>query len=452
MPEDKEKKKSINQYKVSKNCIAIPYNNEVILFNTIANNIVKINKHSYEDIVNNLNNIGSDRITRELINRKIFIPDNMNEDSIKNQDKFLSLTLLPTMDCNFRCPYCYEEHIDDVMNESTIERLITFAKEQLESRKGIFVSWFGGEPLLKKELIYDISERLIDLCKKVKKPYYAIMTTNGYLLDFETYTKLRKYKVMNYQITLDGVKDTHNTTRILDNGEGTFDTIVHNLKEIGERDKSLLGEIIIRTNVTEEIYKRIDEYVEFYDREFGKYSKLKHRFRFVFDNGEHNSFSTGVLKVLNDESNTEKFNFFGYKKDCRSLSYSDLADLLIDEKNKLSLCYAASPDQFLIMPDGQIGKCTVNLYSKCNNIGSLYEEGYFNNNKDLWQLTRNDIDGTDCQRCFLHSICNGMGCQYPRANKDINQIKEACKTAKSEFINKLLFLSKFDFFCQEIKE
>ena len=52
------------------------------------------------------------------------------------------------------------------------------------------VEWFGGEPLLCMDVIENLSKHFIDICRKAHKGYTAAITTNGYLLDLETFRKL----------------------------------------------------------------------------------------------------------------------------------------------------------------------------------------------------------------------------------------------------------------------
>lgn len=53
--------------------------------------------------------------------------------------------------------------------------------------------WFGGEPLLEMNLIQSVSERLMEICRKNRKIYSAQITTNGYTLTEEIFSKLLKF-------------------------------------------------------------------------------------------------------------------------------------------------------------------------------------------------------------------------------------------------------------------
>ena len=153
---------------------------------------------------------------------------------MSNQSSGVSLTICPTMGCNFDCPYCFEHHVNEKMTEEVQEAVVTLAEKLIDaaSVKSLSVTWFGGEPLLATDVIEHLSEKLMALCEEKKVPYRAGIITNGYLLTQETVDMLDRVKVKSAQITLDGVGKMHDATRHLANGGGTFDRITENLRTL----------------------------------------------------------------------------------------------------------------------------------------------------------------------------------------------------------------------------
>ncbi len=166
--------------------------------------------------------------------------------SVRNN--VLNLTIAPTMACNMRCPYCYEDKNGKVMTEETKGELIRFVEARLVADAGIrtlSVNWYGGEPLLQKRIIYDLSEEFIQISQKYKVNYDASIITNGVLLDRETAKKLHdECSVNRVQITIDGMPEIHNKRRIFANGGGSFDIIINNIQQC--RD---FFDIYVRMNV-----------------------------------------------------------------------------------------------------------------------------------------------------------------------------------------------------------
>lgn len=74
-------------------------------------------------------------------------------DEIDNNDSFLLLHINPTLDCNFRCWYCYENHIKgSCMTPETYGNVVKLVKNRIAKQpnlKYLQLSFFGGEPLLR---------------------------------------------------------------------------------------------------------------------------------------------------------------------------------------------------------------------------------------------------------------------------------------------------------------
>ena len=121
----------------------------------------------------------------------------------------LSLTIAPTMACNFCCPYCYEKGQKfTTMTEETINSLVKFIENNFPHISDLFIGWYGGEPLLAIEQIQEITDRL----KKAIPSnclYHASIVTNGYFLTPQISNILKKCDVSSAQITLDGSKKDH---------------------------------------------------------------------------------------------------------------------------------------------------------------------------------------------------------------------------------------------------
>lgn len=125
---------------------------------------------------------------------------------ISNQDfslKHFNLYILPTEKCNFRCTYCYEDFSIGRMKLETILAVKAFLDKRCTDLDSLQISWFGGEPLTAKDIVLEISEyatKLVDKYPRLR--YKGDMTTNGYLLDYQTTTALVNVGVRDFQISL----------------------------------------------------------------------------------------------------------------------------------------------------------------------------------------------------------------------------------------------------------
>ena len=143
----------------------------------------------------------------------------------------LSLTIAPTLDCNFGCPYCFEGQAKPKlrMPQTTMRAMIEFIKGlATEDTKDLFVTWFGGEPLLALPQITEITQLLkSELLEPQAISYDASIITNGYGLTGKVAARLRDLGITLAQVTLDGTAPFHDARRFLRvNHGGTFNQIL----------------------------------------------------------------------------------------------------------------------------------------------------------------------------------------------------------------------------------
>ncbi|MGF1488288.1 MAG: radical SAM protein [Prochloraceae cyanobacterium] len=284
-------------------------------------------------------------------------------------NKILELIVLPTERCNFRCIYCYEDHQTGRMAQETVNGIKNLIYKRCEEKKEfkLFISWFGGEPLIAKDIVYDISGYATGLSRKYTNFYYeGSMTTNGYLLDIDTLNKLAESGVKRYQISLDGPHEIHDRSRRRADGKGTFDRIWSNLLAI--RDSSLPVDVLLRLHFTPDSIKLLDTLIENIRKEFIQ----DKRFSFLFK-------PIGRFGGDNDES----INIFTSQQELKDAIYS-LGNKLFsgvtlpqiyNGNSEDNVCYASRPNSLVIRANGDVGKCTVALEDPRNKIGTLKPDG-----------------------------------------------------------------------------
>jgi uncharacterized protein len=136
------------------------------------------------------------------------------------------LTIVTSMGCNFDCSYCFQVKPRASLDDETVGLLLGVLDDQLPTIERFEVTWFGGEPLLGAERLWELSDAFIGRCDAAGADYAAGIVTNAYLLTPEVASRLRDARVGKVQVTLDGPADTHDLMRPLRNGRGTFDVIL----------------------------------------------------------------------------------------------------------------------------------------------------------------------------------------------------------------------------------
>lgn len=185
-----------------------------------------------------------------------FLEHNFNLEKYGNAEP--SVTILPTSACNCCCPYCFEGDYkikNEFMTNDIKEAIYKQIELITEGKKSLHVTWFGGEPLLAKKDIWEMSNKMIAICEKNGVDYNAHIITNGYLIDEQTVQDMIDAKITGVRITLDGTPEIHDSIRKLHNGKGTFYKIIENTKK-------MLASKIINVSLGIHINSMKDEDVE----------------------------------------------------------------------------------------------------------------------------------------------------------------------------------------------
>lgn len=346
-----------------------------------------------------------------LITDGFAVPFDAAEDSteyLRNIDAVVSnelkLLILPTYKCNFRCTYCYQDFTMATMNEDSIKKIVKYVKKEIHKYSGLSVGWYGGEPLLCLQVIDRLSKELIKICHSVNRKYTAAITTNGYLLTEKIFSKMLENHITLYQVTLDGLASIHDQDRKLINGNGSFDTIVNNLKAIS-RNRSGAFRLQIRCNMQPDRIKEYEEYLKFLYENFGN----DHRYRYWFT--AVSNYGGTAIKQLQ--------SLFG--------SFDDIYDMLISSEYYLDYspfyyhlisrgCISSSRNTYVIAPDCTIMKCTVGLDKDENKVGYITEKGeaiidYYKLSK--WIHYKRHPQSR-CANCERGNICVNFAC--PKVN------------------------------------
>jgi len=182
--------------------------------------------------------------------------------------KNYSLTVLPTLNCNFKCWYCIQDHIPSIMDESTIEKIKLHIRYMIFEEKidSLDLNWFGGEPLMFfKQIVAPISKYAKDLCNEMEVPFSLSVTSNGYFIDTETSKCLTELGFTSYQITLDGDCKNHDKVKFQKGCDSTFKHVLRNINKLLSTSSDIVVYLRINytgDNVTEDIVNQVCEFIE----------------------------------------------------------------------------------------------------------------------------------------------------------------------------------------------
>lgn len=398
-----------------------PRDNGILIYNTYTGTILYLNDEYSKQyqIAKEKGFEEESELVENLKKGKMIVPENIDENEMllvsnrisRFSDAIKNYTIAPTMKCNFRCPYCYEKNVEyKSMDRSAIEAMKNLFRKDKESAKKMFITWYGGEPLVRFDIIEELSAEVIRL---FEDDYVASMVTNGYLLTPEIAKKLYDLKIGNLQITIDGPPDIHNSRRRLYNGKDTFFVILKNIKKTTEIAPNV--RITIRVNTDKTNINRVDEIIHYLDE---------------YQISDKVGFYLAPVDNINNTCNSvECFTPYEFaKEEIRFIQrnidkYSQFVRL---PHRNTNICGAVACNSYVIDADGHIYKCWNDIGDKMSSIGTIFDsEIQWNANLTKW-LSYDIINDKECMDCKFLPVCMG-GCpsfKLKNNEKKCSPIKE----------------------------
>jgi Arylsulfatase regulator (Fe-S oxidoreductase) len=197
----------------------------------------------------------------------------------KNLANLPQITFEVTDACNLKCKYCgygefyddYDERTCSMLDAKKAILLLNYLIDKWNSPmntshgREIFVSFYGGEPLLNMNFIMQIIEYLDHSTLLHNKCRYS-MTTNGILLD--KYLPLLVEHNVNLLISLDGDDEGH-SYRVDHSGKNSFERVLKNIKHIQKKYPKYF-ETNVNFNAVLHNRNSVKSIYQFIKDEFGK--------------------------------------------------------------------------------------------------------------------------------------------------------------------------------------
>lgn len=398
------------------------------LYNTLSNFLWKLDDENYECLLSikegRSNENEFDEETRELlIKNKILVENDyveyLKHKFIKQSHRFdktrLALTIAPTMKCNLKCAYCFEQsHPNIFMTDDVEQGIIEFIKRH-KYIESITVTWYGGEPLL-------AFDRIVSLTKKIKalgiKYYNSEIITNGFEFDENKVNLLNDLNITRVHITLDGREAVHNLRRPHIEGLNCHKKILDNLDLLSKFENIIKS---IRVNIDK---SNKDEYIEIYNMINERYPNGNFHTYIGFIKNSYGDCST-KSNVAMTNSEQSSFMIDTYKKK------NVIDPFLLPERYNYE-CIARGVNSYLIDPEGYLYKCWSDAGNKKEAFGHVTDDTEFKIDQYVKYLVGADpFDDKECQKCAFLPICGG-GCPHSRLkNKFTSQKTNVCHISKN---------------------
>lgn len=141
------------------------------------------------------------------------------------------VSLFLTHGCNLRCRYCYNgEPFARTMSWATARRAVDFAFAYVPT--GLLVmSFFGGEPLLERELLERVVAYARAEAERRGRPLRFSLPTNGVLLDDRLLAFLAANE-FQLQVSIDGGREAQDANRVFADGRGSWALVSRNIERM----------------------------------------------------------------------------------------------------------------------------------------------------------------------------------------------------------------------------
>ena len=155
--------------------------------------------------------------------------------------------LLANGEVEFKPPYIYERYVETYMRPRVRHGVMRFLEQSMSTIESLEIRWVGHEPLLRMEVIEEISvfvKNILDFYGK--RPYNAIVVTTGYFLDAIRVKQLISFGIFRYQITLEDSQIQRESGNIVP------EHILNNMKELAQLPSNYTFRVTIWSSTAEE--------------------------------------------------------------------------------------------------------------------------------------------------------------------------------------------------------
>ena len=292
-------------FKTYKRNVALGINidNLYYIYDRSSNNILEVSKYIYENL--DYLSLFESSIENIFINKKLsanyfnqWIPKlNTLKQNIDNTLSELTLNITET--CNFRCKYCF-------FNKKN-RRIILQINVLKNSKKAVDfyfknsnncnhqISFIGGEPLLKFNLI----KKIVEYIKTFNNKVSFTIITNGSLLKEDILNYLIE-NMFHITISFDGEKEIQGLNRLSKDKKNSFDIVYNNIRKIQLNNTRYFEQYVTINSVYSiNITSSLSEFTNYLEAHF------KNKFAINIQSSEindeytkfHNNFTKSFLSI-----------------------------------------------------------------------------------------------------------------------------------------------------------
>lgn len=374
----------------------------------------------------------------------------VEDETIEVSRRITEITFGITNSCNFNCRYCFGKNYLGAHEDKTLtlkvgkrcldilHRNMLLRKQEETGPQPVYsLVFFGGEPLIKFDLIRRLVRYGRDLFRDDPERLGFGVTTNASLMNKEVITFFKENDVTPL-ISIDGSESINDSHRRFRNGRGTYRKIAHNISLAAENDLAMGSRMTI-TNACPEIDSVLQSVqgMGFFNNKLSivsgpdsnaiqgdeqerllrSYERLAQQFVVKVKAGEHLPFDT--------------FNHY-------------LGILLTNRMYKIGC--GIGLNGISVSPTGAVHSCYKLLGEEETSMGDIFDDKIYavKSGVDYAQ----HVDTIDrCKECEIRNICGG-GCFADSYTSDKfgqhQALDNRCDVERHKFMTCIWILSQFE--------
>jgi len=326
-----------------------------------------------------------------------------------------TLVLNLTNQCNLSCQYCYEYGVDKVatpdgkpkfMDVATAKASVDFLLEQSPGRRGVHITFFGGETLMNFPLLKQVVDYANGQAAAAGRHIDFSLTTNATLLTPAIIRFLSDNRI-GVTVSMDGPREMHDQLRVFANGRGSYDIIEPRVRALikDHRTRPITARVTLTSGVTDvlRIFRHLKHDLGFHEVGFAPVTTSPDRLYAINERGMGDVLHQ--FRVLANE-------FLEYALRGEHHGFTNVSDTLAELHQGVNKSHPCGAGLGLVGvgPSGDIAPCHRFVDSDTHALGHITTGIDRVRQSDF--LRRGHIGSKyDCHSCWARPLCAG-GCHH----------------------------------------
>lgn len=251
-----------------------------ILYNTLSRRYVVYDKHKEKLLIDTFENMNQRecsleeiKIIDKALKAGLVIKDSedeigiirFNEGKRRYHHKHISLMLLPSIGCNLKYVYCYENTTNKNINDNTEEKILKFIDNESKKFNSLRVSWLLDDSLVEFDRVKNMSVKIKNICKKNNCEYEEDITSNGYEFTNEIVEKIKSMSISRISIIINSGSSDEKKLKL--KFKENFQDIYENISRLLRNDIA----IFLRCNIDNKNYGKVLKLFEMIPKEYREF-------------------------------------------------------------------------------------------------------------------------------------------------------------------------------------